>query len=249
MSMHLIGYESTASNAALAAITPIPDPTLRVSGNDFYVPSSLNQIIMAAALINSSAATLRAQIQSPSLRALLNFDINPIVNGLVFGTLPRCQRMWQTPLQLVTNEPLDVYIQNGASVMNRALIILADGAVKPVLGKIYTVRATGAATLVTATWVNTVLTFSQTLPSGTYQVVGFRAQGANLVAARIFFVGSAWRPGCPAANVSDNNDWPDFRYGNIGVWGQFDNTVPPTVDCLGITDTAQEFEFDLIKVS
>lgn len=245
----MIGYETSASQAALAAITPIPDPTLRVAGNDFYVPTGLNQIVGAAALINSAAATLRAQIQSPSLRALLNFDISPIVNGLVFGSLPRCMRMWDTPLQLVTNEPLDVYIQNGAAVMNRAFIILADGPLKPVMGKIYTVRATGAATLVTATWVNTALTFSQTLPSGHYQVVGFRAIGANLVAARIFFVASGWRPGTFAVNVNDNNEWPDFRWGNMGVWGEFDNTVPPTVDCMGITDTTQEFEFDLIKTA
>lgn len=249
MPMHMVGYETSGSEAALTAITPIPDGTLRVAGNDFYVPSTLNQVCMAAAIINSAAATLRAQIQSPSLRALLNFDINPIANGLVFGALPRSQRMWKTPLQLTTNEPMDVFIQNGAAVMNRAFIILCDGPISPVAGKIYTVRATGAASLVTATWVNTVLTFSQTLPSGTYQVVGFRAQGANLVAARIFFVGGAWRPGTLALNLADNNEWPDFRYGNTGVWGQFDNTVPPTVDCMGITDTAQEFEFDLIKTA
>lgn len=246
---HLLAYETSASLAALTSITPVPDGTVRVSGNDVYVPSQVNNIIMAAAMINSATATLRAQIQAPSLRALLNFDVNPIVNGLVFGSLPRCQRMWQTPLQLTPNEPLDFYFQNGAAVMNRGLIVLSDGPVRPVAGKIYTIRATGAATLVTATWVNTVLTFSQTLPSGRYQVVGFRAVGANLVAARIFFVGGAWRPGVPAANVSNDNDWPDFRYGNIGVFGEFDNTVPPTVDCLGVTDTTQEFEFDLIKTA
>lgn len=249
MSLHLIAYETTGSLASLTAITPVPDGTLRVAGNDFYVPNSLNNIVMAAAMINSATATLRAQIQAPSLRATLNFDVNPIVNGLVFGSLPRCARLWGSPLQLVTNEPLDFYFQNGAAVMNRGLIMLSDGPIRPVIGKCYTVRATGAAILVTATWVNTTLTFSQTLPSGTYQVVGFRAQGANLVAARIFFVGGAWRPGVPAANLANDNDWPDFRYGNIGAWGQFDNTVPPTVDCLGVTDTAQEFEFDLIKVS
>jgi len=249
MAFHMVAYETSASLAALTSITPVPDGTVRIQNNDVFVPTGLNQIVSAAALINSAAATLRAEIQAPSLRAVLNFDINPIVNGLVFGTLPRCMRMWGTPLQLVTNEPMDVFIQNGAAVMNRALVTLADGPLRPVQGKIYTIRATGAATLVTATWVNTPLTFSQALPAGHYQVVGFRAVGANLVAARIFFIGSAWRPGCYAANLSDNNEWPDFRYGGIGVWGEFDNTTPPSVDCLGVTDTAQEFEFDLIKTA
>lgn len=246
---HLVGYEQSVSLAALTAINPIPDGTVRVINTDILVPKELPNIISAAALINSATATLRAELQAPSLRATLNFDINPIVNGLVFGSLPRCMRMWQTPLSLNANEPLDFFIQNGAAVMNRGLIMLSDGPVRPVQGKIYTVRATGAATLVTGTWVNTALTFGQALPAGHYQVVGFRAVGTNLVAARIFFTGSPWRPGTYAANVSNDNEWPDFRYGNLGVWGEFDNTTPPSVDCLGVTDTAQEFEFDLIKTA
>jgi len=249
MPLHMIGYELSASQSSLTAITPIPDPTLRVAGNDFYVPNGMNNIVSAAALINSAAATLRAEIQSPSLRATLNVDISPINNGLVFGSIPRCIRMWQSPLPLMVNEPLDVFVQNGAAVMNRAFLILADGPVKPVTGKIYTVRATGAAALATATWVNSALTFGQTLPAGHYQCVGFRAWGANLVAARIFFVGSPWRPGVYAVNAEDNNEWFDFRWGNIGVLGEFDNTVPPTVDFMGVTDTAQVVLLDLIKTA
>lgn len=249
MSIHLIGYETSASQAALAAITPIPDPTLRIAGSDFYVPKGLNQVIAAAALINSATATLRAQIQSPSLRATLNFDISPINNGLVFGSLPRINRFFGSPLQLAENEPLDVYVQNGAAVMNRAFIWLADGPITPTKGKIFTVRATGAASLVTASWVNTALTFGQTLPAGHYQVVGLRVWGANLVAARLFFVGSGWRPGVPALNTEDNNEWPDFRFGNMGVLGEFDNTTPPTLDCMGVTDSAQVVLLDLIKTA
>lgn len=247
--LHMVGYETSASNAALTAITPIPDGTVRVTGNDILVPTQLPNLVMAATMINSASATLRSEIQSPSLRAMLNLDVQPIANGLVFGSLPPSLRFWQTPLPLVGNEPLDAFIQNGANVMNRTFVQLSDGPVKPVQGKIYTVRATGAASLVTATWVNTALTFTQTLPTGHYQLVGLRAVGANLCAARVFFVASPWRPGCLAVNLTANNEWPDFRVGNIGVWGEFDNTVPPSIDCMGITDTTQEFFLDLIKTA
>jgi hypothetical protein len=247
MSIHLIGYETSASEAALTAITPIPDPTLRISGNDFYVPVGITQVCCAAALINSAAATLRAEIQSPSLRATLNIDLSPINNGLVFGSLPRMLRPWQSPFQLAANEPLDIYVQNGGAVMNRGFIWLCDGAPKPVNGKIFTVRATASATLATATWVNSALTFQQTLPAGHYQLVGMRAWSANGVAARIFFVGGTWRPGVAMGNTENDNEWPDFRFGNTGVWGEFDNTTPPTVDFMGVTDSAQVVFFDLIK--
>lgn len=246
---HMIGYELSGSEAALTALTPIPDGTLRVSGNDFFVPPKMNNIGWAAGMINSAAATLRGQIQSPSLRATLNVDVAPLANGLVFGSLPPLLQAWNTPFPLVENEPLDWFTQNGAAVMNRGFIELCDGPLKPVSGKVYTVRATLGITLATATWANGALTLAQTLPAGTYQVVGCRVWSANSCAFRIFFVGSAFRPGGLTCNAEANLEWPVFRYGGLGVWDQFNNIVPPSFDVMGITDTAEVVYLDLIKVS
>ena len=80
-----------------------------------------------------------------------------------------------------------------------------------------------------------------------YQVVGFRAQGTNLVAARIVFVGAAFRPGVPAEPNGQVENWEWTRDGQLGVLGQFDVDQPPTIDCLGATDTSQVFTFDLIQ--
>ena len=96
-------------------------------------------------------------------------------------------------------------------------------------------------------WVNTALTFNSTLPSGTYQVVGMRAEGANLVAARLVFVGGQFRPGVAAASAANLALFNRFRNGQIGVFGAFDVNQPPTLDCLGVTDTSQEVVLDLIK--
>jgi hypothetical protein len=243
----VVAYETSGSEAALTAITPVPDPTVAISGTDIRVPKALPNICAAAALINSAAATLRAQIQSPSLRAYLNFDISPINNGLVFGNMPRLSHLWDNPLVLAPDEPLDVLVQNGAIVMNRAVLWLCDGPIKPTTGKIATVRCTASATLATATWVNSALTFQQTLPAGHYQIVGARIWSANGVAARLYPVGSAWRPGVPMLNTEDQWDLNQFRFGRLGVWAEFDNTVPPTVDFLGVTDTAEVVLLDLIK--
>lgn len=248
MSMHVIGYELSQSNAALTALTPIPDGTLRVAGNDFFVPPKMNNIVWAAGMINSATATLRGQIQSPSLRATLNIDVAPLANGLVFGSLPPMVQAMETPFPLVENEPLDWFNQNGAAVMNRGFVCLADGPLKQVGGKVYTVRATLAITLATATWANGALTLAQTLPAGVYQVVGCRVWSANSVAYRIFFVGSAFRPGGLCCNAEANLEWPWWRYGGIGVWDQFNNIVPPSFDVMGITDTSEVVYLDLIKV-
>lgn len=249
MPMHVVGYETSASETALTAITPIPDGTVQIQSNDILVPAGMANVCWVAAMINSAAATLRAQLTSPSLKALFPIDVSPIVNGLVFGTIPRGLRLGYGPLALVAAEPLDVLIQNGGAVMNRAFVHFCDGKVAPVTGKIYTIRATLAISLATATWVNGALTFSTALPAGNYQVVGARVWSANGVYARLFFKGSMWRPGLPMVNTEDNNEWPDFRFGNYGVWDQFNNITPPSFDLMGITDTAEVSYLDLIKVS
>ena len=246
----LVGYETSASEAALTAITPIPDGTVAVISNDIRVPAALPNILGASAIINSAAATLRAQLVTPSLRAVVPFDLAPITNGLVYPGTPGFNQLFFAPVPLVGLEPMDLFVQNGAAVMNRGFIWLGDGAVKPTTGKIYTVRATAAATLVTATWVNSgALTFASTLPTGHYQIVGARSWSANQVAFRFFVPSYAWRPGGLAGTAESTQEWPLFRYGNIGVWAEFDNTVPPTIDFMGITDTAETVYIDLIKVS
>lgn len=249
MPMHVVGYETSASQASPIAITPIPDGIVQIQSNDILVPNTVNNIIVAAAMINSATATLRAQLTSPSLRATVPVDLSPIVNGLVFGSLPRIIPFVGSPLPLVVAEPLDALIQNGAAVMNRVFVTFADGSPKPTSGKVYSVRFTASASLVTASWVNSSITFSTSLPAGNYQMVGSRLWSTNGVYYRYFFKGSFFRPGAPCLNVEDNNEWPLFRVGNLGVWDQFNNVTPPSVDVMGITDTAQAGYMDLIKVS
>lgn len=246
----LVGYETSASLAALTAITPIPDPTVAVIGNDIRIPTQLPNIMSAATMINSAAATLRSQIVTPSLRALVPFDVSPIMNGLSFSSNFLALPIFFSPVPLVGLEPMDALVQNAAAVMNRTFVWLCDGPAKPTTGKIYSIRATASVTLVTASWVNSgALTFASTLPTGHYQVVGMRTWSANQVASRIFFVGYPWRPGTLAAQAEASSEPIYFRYGNLGVWGEFDNTVPPTIDFMGITDTAETVYLDLIKTA
>jgi hypothetical protein len=244
----VVGYESTVSNPAIAPITPLQDGTVAVISNDVRIPTELPNMMSVVAAINTAVAPLRVQITSPSLRSLLPFDVSPIqATALVasdFDVLP----FWASPVPLVGLEPMNAYVQNSSSVINRVMVWLSDGPIKPTTGKIYSVRATGAASLVTASWVNSGgLVFSTTLPTGTYQVVGFRAIGPNLFAARIFFPGYPWRPGVVGTATEAYLTAPYFRYGYMGVFGQFLNTVPPTIENWGSVDTAQIYYLDLIK--
>lgn len=247
---HLCGYEQSIDPAgALVTINAIPEATLTTSGADIRVPTQLPNIIGAACTINDASLS-RAQIQSPSLRIRTNLDVEPIVNALVFGNPPE-QSYWpETPIPLAPLESVNFAVQSdpAAAAIHRGLIWLSDGPQSPVGANMFTIRATSAVTLATGTWVNGVLTFNQVLPAGRYAVVGMRARGTNLVAARLVFAEQLARPGVLAVNAIGDMDPYWTRFGRMGVFGEFEHTVPPTIDCLGVTDSAQVFEFDLVQV-
>ncbi|OHB72325.1 MAG: hypothetical protein A2V70_19485 [Planctomycetes bacterium RBG_13_63_9] len=247
---HLAAFEQSIDPAAaLVAINGIREEQFQVNTVDFRVKAGLDSVLGAAATINDASAT-RAQLQSPSLRMLANLDVEPIIAALLFGSLPVSGFRPGKPVPLVADENVNFAVQSdpAAAAIHRGFVWFGDGPQTPVDGSFFTIRATSAVTLVTGTWVNGNVVFGQVLPTGRYQVIGMRARGANLVAARLVFPEQVARPGCLAVNAIGNLSDEAFRAGYAGVWGEFDNTVPPTVDCLGTVDAAQTYLLDLVKI-
>lgn len=254
MAIHLIGYRtSVLTNGTLAALTPVPDPTVTINGNLIYVPDKYNQIVNAFALTKGAQAFTHAQLQAPSLRE----TFYPDIAGLFLGAAATGERQIddyaQNPIQLKTNEGLEFYSDgggNGTAAQDAyGLVWLSDGKLSTVGGKVMRIRATAAATLVAGTWVNSALTFDQTLPVGKYDVIGLRAVGANLVAARLQFIGASavTRAGVPGAASEQASGFPQFRMGASGSFGSFDSVTPPSMEFLGDTDTSQVVYLDLVK--
>jgi hypothetical protein len=241
-------YESLITTGVLTKISAVPDQAIFTSDDDVRVPSGMANLIAEAGLSGGGTATY-AQVQSPSLRQLANQDVDPIALAVKFSVENQLQWHGDNPRSLQASESVNFTINSNDSVAaaNYGLIWLSDGAVSPTRGRIFTVRATAAAALVAGTWVNAAVVFDTSLPAGTYQVVGFRAESANLVAARIVFIGAAFRPGVIGDTGPSTNLMPYARNGNMGVFGQFNVDQPPTVDFLGVTDAAEVVVFDLIK--
>jgi hypothetical protein len=243
-------YESVDSGGALTKIAAVADQAIRTDGDDLVVPAGIPNLLAEAAL-SAQTGPSYAQASSPSLRQLANQDIDPIVAGVVFGGNPAVQGHLMNPRMLKANESVNFLIAatGGSAAANYGLLWLGDGAITKVTGNMFSIRATGTAALSAGVWVNTSITFEETLPAGTYNVVGLRAVGAHLVAARLSLVGGAFRPGVPAVNAVGDREYPFGRYGSMGSFGVFDVNQPPTIDCLGVTDTTQVFMLDLVKTS
>ena len=246
----LVGYyERVNTGGALTEIDALADQHVRVEDNNIIVPRGMAYLCGAMHIAPTSP---RAQIASPALRRIALLDVIPCNTGTEPASPPQWVNMFYNPIPLDEDEALRALVAGGETSAEHKVVLvwLGDGAQSSVSGDIYTVRAEGATTLTPYAWSNVQLTFTQTLPAGRYAVVGFRAQSAGCIAARLVFVGSPWRPGTIGTDAVNDQHDDIFRRGNLGVWGEFEHSQPPTVDFLSVSaDTTETVWFDLIKVS
>jgi hypothetical protein len=245
----LVGWsEAQSYGAILAKIAAIADPHVRVEGNNIVVPS-LNKL---AGILGIGAYISDLQLDAPSLRRTALQDISKLCIAAEPTVPTPWEDLFEKPRTLDVAEPLSAAVSNSATASTTRVSVLAflsDGKIEPVPGEIFTVRASAGATLTPYTWTNAALTFRQTLPAGKYAVVGMRAQSDGLIAARLVFPGSPWRPGCIGFDTMSDVDVDRFRMGKAGVWGIFDHVAPPTVDFLSSSaDTSEIVWLDLVKV-
>jgi hypothetical protein len=239
--------ENFAAAATLDALTAVPDPHVRVSGDDIWIPEALP--MLAGYKVLGSTVT-QARIESPTLRTLTPIDVSPIDTGSEPTGANLARLLPLNPKAVGGGEALNVKCSVSAAGRAIALAWLSDGPLTPITGEVFTVRATSATTLVANAWTNGALTFAQSLPRGRYAVVGMRALSAGLVAARLVFPGYPWRPGCIGYDAENDTEDDVFRGGKMGSWGEFDHDVPPTVDFLSISaDTSEVVYLDLIKIA
>lgn len=245
--------ESKDSAGVFSPIAAPLDSQLTVVTPDIRVPE-LNHIVLVAGGIEVVAESF-LRLSSPSLRIRGLFQVEPFNVATAAAVQPmdphRVHDLRRIPLPLIVGEQLNAETNsNPAAVQYQWCIVwFAAGPLAVVEGKIFTVRATGATALVAAVWTPVPLTFVEDLPRGRYQVVGMRARSATCVAARLAFVGGAWRPGVLGVAAQDDLEAPLFRYGGMGPFGEFEDTAPPVVDFLATAaDAAEDVYLDLIQL-
>lgn len=247
----LIGYSASQdSSGSLTTTAALADPHIRVSGNDVSIPEQLANVAGVYAI---GANMTRASLVSPSIRRRYPFEIFPIDASATPTDPWHFHDVAQSIIGLDVDESLNFqFAESGAGAQRGSgLVWLSDGPISPdITGEIFTIRATGTTTLSTYAWTNCALTFNDTLPAGTYDVLGMHAISTGAIAARLVFPQYAWRPGVIASTGANVYSGTAFRYGNYGVFGSFTHMTPPTVDFLSSSaDTAQTVYLDLRMVS
>ena len=248
MPFTLAGFFENQDSATLINIAGIADTSLRVSGDNLIVPN-LNFLSGYYAM---GANVTRAQLTSPRLLQSSVLDIEPVDLSAAPVSNPPFHDRFENPYELGRGEVLNALAAEGGGGASDASVFvwLSSGAIQPLnSGNIFTVRATGSTTLTADQWSAVTITLDSNLASGMYALVGLRAVGATLFAARAVFPGGGPRPGCIAFDAISDLDASRFRNGRAGEWGRFTNDEPPAIECFASAgDTSQVFYLDVIRV-
>lgn len=245
--------ESVDPGGVYNALAAIADQHVRVSGDDLYVPE-LNQIVLLSGGIETAAEAF-LRLTSPSLRGRSRFFVEPYNGAAAAAVEPGSPHaicdLRHAPLVLVPMEVLNAETDSNpvAAQIQWCIVWFADGPTEEATGAMFSIGATGATTLVASAWTNVPLTLSEDLPRGRYAVVGMRARAAGCVAARLVGIGWRWRPGVLGVDAQTDIEYEAFRYGGLGVFGEFEDTDMPSVDFLSISaDTAEDVVLDLVQL-
>lgn len=266
----VVAFNNTATAAdadttvALDPVGAVADPHVHIEGDNVYIPQDTRQLIGFWGFTGSLTATETAvasaiRLQAPSMSVYKDISKFQLPAAAAADDeepdSPTPMELWlNNPMLLSAGEGMQMHVKETVAGDDRqatGVVLLGDGNyANPYKGMpMFTARFTAAITCVAYSWVNGSITLEQNLPVGQYVVAGMKLITASGLAARLVFSNQGARPGCLAYDSIEDISNEVFRAGNMGVWGNFHTSTPPTLDVLArTTDSAQEGFLDLIKI-
>lgn len=242
--------ESIDSAASFVKVAAVPDQHIKTQGDSIYV-SGYNKLLGAYGV--HAADVLASRLVSPSLRRLAPVEISPLTLGLLPVEPIEVDVHPGKYIELDIDEQLEAELRGaaGGAAQQGIAAWLADADITPVKGKIFSVRSTITLALVAGVWSYSDMSFTEDLPVGNYDIVGFDVVAGEGMVARLVPVGGTNRPGVPVRQLVTNHILGNkFRNGNMGVFCSFPHNNIPGVEVLALTAEASETYqciVDLIK--
>jgi hypothetical protein len=237
----------------------------------------LNEIPYLCHVIGIGSHIVHVRPQANSMLPFPYITNTPNNRGASAESPVRMLDLSMSPLPLRSSEEFDIFASqnSGGSETQYILASFCDGLPKPmqyqlmpggltgnpmVPGRAFTVHGTASTTLSASAWTVVNFTLDQTLPAGTYGLIGLRGFSATGKFVRLFpATGPKWRPGTICTQAYDALDpwfsraWPTPGgkvIAPMGIWIMFYQNVPPQVEFFATSaDTAEEIWFDLVYLS
>lgn len=240
--------ELVTASATAEKLTAVPDDHIKTEGDGIIIPE-YNKLL---GVLGIGLNIRNVQLATPSLRAMALYDVAPVENEALPSLNPYPLITGESFLELREDETLNAYAGEsaGANTQESVIVFLSDDNISSVTGRMYTIKATATAPATAYAWASASLTLSQSLPNGTYALVGARCEQAHTIAYRFIFIGGIWRPGHISVVNINAFDHPYSRRGGLGVWGEFTHNKTPSIEFFGDgTGGTAVVYLDLVKVS
>ena len=248
MGMHAVLYRSSQGiGATFASLTAVPFSQDVISNNKI-LPLSNMELLLATGMGTGLAA---ARIQTPLLIQTASNHLRPWVVGTTFGSNPNTANFLEAPVQLRSNEAIDVQTSNsdaGAQTHTYVLQLGDRNYSKPV-GQRLKIRGTSVGPATAGAWTRIQMTYDDNLPNRTFAVLGFEVFSATGILARLDIPGVAMKPGFPVV-TSLANRMNDVQYTtNFGELGRFNNQSLPSVELFATgADAVIQLYMDIVVV-
>lgn len=245
--LHLLAWFKNVGSTADTDLTPVTDPVFTVQ-NSHFLPNSDVNLYWAAVM----AATLtRAKWASPKTRVVTDPYIRPIIEAVIPPSNPGIAKYLDSPFRFKALEEIQLLVTDGTGATENCtgLALVGTGLVPAPQGDYYRLRFTSTTAVTANTWSQLSVTWEDTLPSGTYSVVGIEHQSAGGQAARIIFNGQTYRPGAPSISALSNRQNDLFYGAKLGVLGNFVQTAMPLIEVLANSaDASHEGYLDCVRI-
>lgn len=245
---HTIAWRESIADIVAEDIAPVTDSLMTVQ-NGHFLPQKNWSLLYA---YYGAAGATRARFITPTFRQLSTPWIRPINLAIVPLDEPNVADYSANPLTIRGLEELQL---EGYQTTGGAAVVVATAGIASVppglapQGDIISMRGTGTTTVTAGVWSPCTMTWQDTLPNGTYAVVGLEAIGATAIAGRLIFEDQIERPGCVGQGLVSGNGHQMFRMGRLGIWGRFNAYRIPSVEFLcNAADTAQEVYLHFVRV-
>lgn len=193
----------------------------------------------------------RVKLTTPKLRAINVVNLMPLDVSATITNRPPLVEWFHHPLALNPIDENQILVSSAAALtIANVAVAFGDGNFNVPQGDMFTVVATATITTVAGQWVTGAITLESPLPAGRYAVIGGHCFGTNAQYFNIVFPNQVWRPGALAYGTVAGINSRYFRWGNLGVWGEFETFALPqlSIQASAAAATAHTLFLDIVRI-
>jgi hypothetical protein len=243
---HVVGYTANTFGVNNFDMAPIPDDIIAISNGHYlpHIPLQLYGGWLSGTLLSA------IRLVTPRSRQIVPPPLYPIQQATLPPDRPHIfdRRNNSFLLNAVEEVSMQCNLGGAANALTYAIMFWGQSLDPVPTGDIYALHGTSVTAATANAWSTVTVTWDQTIPAGTYTIIGSQHVSTNAIAHRWIFKNQILRPGFISMTSLGNIADPSMYYGGWGSFGSFNTYTYPSVQvlCNG-ADASHDITMFMIK--